>query len=160
MIQCKSGAFVWVPQRREFKGSSKVEKCDIWTQRSFWHQLACVCNAHVSVCARARAPCWCRSLILSALRQTAPAAEMTKKDMMQWSHSSSLWAISRVSVCQADIDMCVCLGLGRLAVSMQLQPLCLLPHSSHKVNCWNDLYLHKHLRHILSHGESHRVQLR
>lgn len=36
------------------------------------------------------------------------------------------------------------------------QSLCLLPHSSHKVNCWDDLYLSKHHGHTLSHGEKHR----
>lgn len=75
------------------------------------------------------------------------------------SHTSTLEAIGPLkskpgwlcALC-AGINVCVCLGAGCLPVTEGLQPplFILLPHSSHKVNCWDDLYLSKHLREITS----------
>lgn len=84
---------------------------------------------------------------------------MSINDMMNWvthlNPQSYRLAETKalVTVCQEYRHKCPCLFRHKLSAcywGAAVLLFILLPHLSHKVNCWDDLYLSKHLRDITS----------
>lgn len=94
------------------------------------------------------------SSVLLGSCQIESAVQTGIKNMMNWvTHLNPRPAEikAQVSVCQAYRYILMCLFKHRLCACYRgaaVLLFILLPYSSHKVNCWNDLYLSKHLRDI------------